>query len=476
MLASKNIFWLSVSRVFSLVLLFVAYASLFRYLGPENSGKYQFILSYVLMFAIISDFGIQQFITKKISENPAQKKEYFQEFLRFELFLCILLFSSLLGLAYFRGFESNILYGIAIAGLGMCLNTMCYPFLAVMSAEQDLKKVALINFVNSLVNVSIIFLAIYFKQGIVFLSSVQLVFGVIDLILYRIFIKKHLPFLEVSQIFKSFSFKTVKSILKNGWPFVLLVGFSAVYNRIDVIILAKFLDYIQVGFYTAAYKFFDLLSFFPAVVSHTLFPVFAASMSKGLMPKVREDLEKFLRLMLALALPLAVGGCILAKPLIVLVAGNEFEPGARVLSVIIWAIAILFIYIPLNSLIISQLTKKAALITGINVLVNIIGNIILIPKFGILAAAIMTVVSELIQGIFYFIFVKSKITDFVFFAFAIKPLAASLIMGAVIWQVRDLNVLISLTTGAIVYLIILLISGFLKKDDFLFVRQLFQQS
>jgi O-antigen/teichoic acid export membrane protein len=63
--ASKNIFWLSVSRVAALVLLFLAYAQLFRYLGPHSSGQYQFVLSFVTIFGIIVDFGIQQYIIKK---------------------------------------------------------------------------------------------------------------------------------------------------------------------------------------------------------------------------------------------------------------------------------------------------------------------------------------------------------------------------------------------------------------------------
>jgi O-antigen/teichoic acid export membrane protein len=66
---SKNIFWLTLSRVASLLLLAVAYFALFRYLKPFGSGQYQFVLSYVLLFSTVVDFGIQQFITKKISET-----------------------------------------------------------------------------------------------------------------------------------------------------------------------------------------------------------------------------------------------------------------------------------------------------------------------------------------------------------------------------------------------------------------------
>jgi len=470
---SKNIFWLSISRVLALVLLFIAYTQLFRYLGPYDSGQYQFVLSYVLIFAIISDFGIQQFITKKMSEDPENTKKYFQNFLGFEILLSLCLYAVLLLIAYLKGFGPEVFGGIAIAGLGMAANALTFPFLSVMTAKQDLRKVALINFINSLVNVAIIFLAIFFKKHIVFLASVQLVFGVIDLVLYGYFVKRYLPSPGIFESIKKLDARLVFGILKSAWPFVLLVGFSAVYNRIDVLLISQFLNFTQTGLYTAAYKFFDLLSFFPALVSHVLFPVFASLMAKQALAEVRQNLEKYLRLMLAAALPLAAGGAVLAKPLIVLVAGPEFASAAPVLSVLVWAIAVLFVYIPVNSLVISQLTKKAAAITGINVAVNIIGNIILIPRYGIMAAAVMTVISESIQGIFYFYFVKSRVTKFAFLKNFWQPALAAFLMAVVLWPLKEKALILTLPVGAAVYALALLVSGFVKREDIVLAKKIF---
>ena len=99
---SKNIFWLTASRVAALVLLAAAYFLLFRYLKPFGSGQYQFVLSYVLLFSTVVDFGIQQFITKKISEDPANTKVYFQEFFSFETVVALLLYVLLMVIAYFQ--------------------------------------------------------------------------------------------------------------------------------------------------------------------------------------------------------------------------------------------------------------------------------------------------------------------------------------------------------------------------------------
>lgn len=468
--AFKNIFWLSASRGLALVFLFLAYAQLFRYLGPFGSGQYQFVLSYVLIFSTVVDFGVQQFMTKRMSEDEPGTRKYFHNFLAFETVAALLLYALLLGIAHFRGYEPVVFKAVAVTGLGMVANALCYPFLAVMTARQDLKKVALINFLNSLVNISIIFLAIWLKKYIVFLASIQAVFGIMDLILYRIFVSKHLPKPRIFAVFENFDFSVIVHILKSAWPFALLVGFSAIYNRIDVIIITKLLDYTQAGLYTAAYKFFDILNFFPASVSHVLFPVLAALMAKNLISEVKMTLEKYLKLMIAVALPVAAGGTVLSKQLMLLIAGRDFAASAPVLSILIWSIAILFIYIPVNSLIISQLTKKAMVVTGLNVAINIIGNIILIPIYGIKGAAIMTVVSEAVQGVFYFYFVRKNITEFKFLSLLWKPALASAVMGLAVWQVRELNLIASVTIGGGVYVAILLLTRFISKDDLYSIR------
>ncbi len=463
---SKNIFWLTISRVFAIVILAIAYFSLFRYLEPYGSGQYQFVLSYVLLFSTVVDFGIQQYITKKISEEPENAKMYFQNFFTFEAIASISLYILLMTIAYFQNYEAVVFQAIAITGLGMVVNALTYPFLAIMAAFQDLRKVALINFLNSLVNVTVIFSAIFFHKYIVFLASVQLIFGIMDIVLYRIFITKHLPNPEVLKSILKFNMRLILDILKKGWPFALLVGFSAIYNRIDVLIIASFQGFIETGLYTAAYKVFDLLGFFPSVVSFTLFPFFAGLMAKQAIAEVKFNLEKYLKIMIVAALPMAVGGSILSIKIINIVAGGGYVSAAPVLSILIWAPAILFIYIPVNSLVISQLTKKALIVTGLNVLVNTIGNIILIPIYGIKAAAVMTVVSEFIQGTFYFYFVHKNITNFNFLPLFLKPLLASLTMGLFLWPIKNQALLISLPVGALVYFLMLVFTGFLTKTDY----------
>ncbi len=464
--------WLTISRIISLVLLFLAYAFLTRYLGAYQFGQFQFILSYVTLFGVVIDFGIQQYIIKKISEQPEHAKKFFHNFLAIEVVLALVVYTAMVTVAKINGYEPLVVKAIMIAGIGAAIHGLTYPFLAVITAFYDLKKAAFLNFLASLINVIIICITIYFKLSILFLVTQQLIYASVAVILYYHFVQKFIGKPEVLKGMRLLDWQLVRKIFKAAFPFALLVGFSTLYNRIDVVLITKYLGYAETGLYTAAYKFFDLLAFFPAVVSHSLYPVFASLMAQHNVREIKLTMERYLRFMVAVALPIAVGGMLLARPIITLLAGDQFAGAAPVLAVLVWAPAILFIYIVVNSLVISQLTKFAMFITAGNVVLNIIGNIILLPRVGIIGAAAMTVASELVQGIFYFYFVRKKITHFKFFSNTWKPIIASALMGGVVWLVRDMQLFIVIAIGIVVYTIVLFLFQFFSKEDIMFARRL----
>jgi O-antigen/teichoic acid export membrane protein len=468
--ASKNIFWLSISRVSAAVLVLFAYTQLLRYLGPDSFGKYQVVLSYITIFGVVVDFGLQQYIIKKISENKDSAKKFFHNFLAAEVILALFIYAVLVGIAWLKYPDPEKFYGIVVAGVGMAIAGITYPFLSVLSAYYDLKKVALINFVASVVNVSVIFSAILFHKHIVWLAMNQVIASALALILYYHFVKKYIPEPQVMKAVRSLDVALMKKMFLAAFPFALLVGFSTIYNRIDILLIDTFLGDRYAGLYGAAYRFFDFIGFFPAVISHSLYPVFASLMAEGKLSLVRQTIEKYLRFLLALAIPMGVGGTLLAKPIIILFAGQRYAEAAPVLAILVWAPAILFIYIIANSLVISQLTKFAVVITGVNVLINVVGNSLLLPYYGIKGAAIMTLVSEFLQGIFYFYFIRKKITSFRFFGFVWRPLIASAIMAAaILWIGRD-ALIWPLLSGTLIYGLVLWLLGFFSKDDTTFVK------
>ncbi len=494
---SKNIFWLSISRVAGLVLLFFAYTQLFRYLGPFGTGQYQFVLSLVAIFGVIIDLGISQYVTKQIAEDQTSALRYFYNFIIAEVVLSLLMYALMVLFVFARGYEPAVQRAVAVAGAGLFLYGLTVPFLTVLSGFQELRKVAINNFVASLINVAVILSAIYFHYGIVYLAINQTVSSFVSLLLYCAHVKRLIPALRIRDAFTYFDFDLLRKILWAATPFALLVSFSTIYNRVDVVIITHLRGYEDTGLYTTAYKLVDLANFFPAVVSHSLYPALAALMAKGALLDVRATLEKYMRFMIAIALPVGVGGTLLSRQVILLLTSGDvrFLPSAPVLAILVWAIVILFIYITANSLVISQLTKWAVAVTGVNVVINILGNIILVPVYGIRGAAIMTVVSELLQGIFYFYFIWKNITHFKLISQFIKPLIASLVMGVVLYFTRDFTLVAAPLEASTKYLLPLLVNvaavgvmgmagyvctlfllKFFVQEDIIFIRKLFKSN
>ncbi|MHB8871635.1 MAG: flippase [Candidatus Doudnabacteria bacterium] len=469
---TRNILSLVFSRVLAAALVFVGYASMFRYLGTYSSGQYQFVLSYVLLFSVVVDFGIQQLVIKKVSENREEGKKYLGHFFAVEFVLALGIWIVLSGIAIFAGYDQLVRNGIFVAGFGMFLNALTIPHKSILSAHEDMHHIAIINFFDSVINVAVIFSAIFLGKSVVFLSLVQVFNGLMHVLAYKYLIRRYVPKPELFNFLKSLDFSLIKKMMTAALPFGMLVGFSVVYNKIDIIILTHFRGYAETGLYTAAYKFVDLLAFIPAVVSSSLYPFISARLASEDKETISSSLQKYTRMMLALAIPLMVGGVILAKKLIVVVGGSDFFGGYVALQILVLASGILFIYAAVNSVMVNQLTKIAVKVTFINIFLNVLGNIIFIPIYGLKAAAVMTVVSELTQASLYFYFVRKKIVSFKFFRYIWQPLFSALLMGMVLWPLRYMSLGITLPVGLIVYFVVLSASGFVKKEDFLFISNL----
>ncbi len=470
---ARNVFSLAVSKFVAIFLVLVGYAAVSRYLGVYRFGQYQFVLSYVTLFSVVVDFGIQQLVIKKISEQKELGKKYLGNFFAIEVILAFFVYMILALVAIVNHYDPIVRDAIFLAGLGMFLNAITIPFTAVISAYEDMHILAVVNFLDSVINVGVMFYTIITRGSIIPLASVTLLMGIMHLIVYRRVIRKYVPKPELFKHLRELDFSLVKNMLRLALPFGMLVGFSAIYNRIDVIILAHLKGYAETGLYTNAYKFMDLLAFFPAVVSSSLYPFISAESFQTNFASLKPALENYTRYMIALAAPIALGGVVLAPKLILLIGGAQFYPAFKALQIIVFASAVLFIYSAVNSVMISQMTRRAGLITLANIFINSIGNFLLIPHFGFVAAAVMTLVSELIQASLYFYFVQTRVVAFPVWKHFIKPVFCALIMALLLWKIRFFSLALTLPLGILIYAGLIFATGFLKKKDLLTIRTLY---
>lgn len=455
----RNIISLLLSRIVTAVILFLVYTRLIQYLGPEVAGQYGLLAGYLTVFAFFVDLGMQQLVIKKVSENREEAGKYLTNYFGIQ-FLLGFIFMLLMDIIVINAnYPLLVKQSLFITAFSLLLSSLTMPFMAIINAFQRLSIIARVNFVNSLINAVMMVLAIVFRKNIFFLAFIPGIISAFDILVYSYIVRK--KFVHFRFTFDKVFFKQL--LIWNA-PFMLLTIFS-IYNRVDTLILPHLRSFTENGYYTAVYKFWDTLAFLPAVVAAALYPYFAEKVNRGEMDEVRKVLEIYTRYMIAAAVPLTVGAYLLASKLTLAFFGSDFAPAAPALWLLVAAVSVLFVYVPVNSIIISQKTKIATIITGCTLVFNVALNLILIPKYGFVVAALITLASEILQLIGYTTVVQRQIVNFEYFSSFTKPILAGVVMGAVVYFLRDQNLWLLIALGGLVYGVALVSMRFFHHED-----------
>jgi len=455
----RNIISLVISRALAAVILFLIYTRLIQYLGPNAAGEYGLLSAYLTVFSFFVDLGMQQLVIKKVSENKAEAGKYLVNYFGIQ-FLLGLFFMGIMDVLILTGhYPPVVRNALFLASFGLLLSSLTMPLMAIINSFQRLSIIAKVNFVNSIINGTMMVLAITFRKNIFFLAFIPGIVSLFDIVVYSFLVHK-----KFAKFTFQIDFKFWKQMFVWNMPFMLLTIFS-IYNRIDTLILPHLRGFTENGYYTAVYKFWDTLAFLPAVVAASLYPFFAEALARGERQSVTHVLETYTRYMIAVGVPLTVGAFLLSNRLTLAFYGAAFAPAAPALWLLVAAVSVLIIYAPVNSLIVSQMTKTATKITGINLVFNLGLNLLLIPKYGFVAAAVITLCSEIIQWAGYTYFVNRRILKYKSLPYFTKPIMAAAVMAIIILASKNFNLWIVIITGGIVYGVVLLALRFFKKED-----------
>ncbi len=217
-----------------------------------------------------------------------------------------------------------------------------------------------------------------------------------------------------------------------------------------------------VGLYGAAYTIVFGLLLIPAVFCETLYPLLS-SMYKTKPKAFQESFNLSFKYLWTVLLPISIGGVLLSPLLINAIYGPNFE-GSRVPFSILMAT---FSFIGLSYLfdhVLVSMNKEKIVIRNflIGVIINVMFNIFLIPKFGVSGAAIATFVSTLLISILGILSISKElhISLSIF-----KPMISSTIMGLTIWFLIPYGLFSALGLGILVYgLVLMIVKHFSARD------------
>jgi len=243
-----------------------------------------------------------------------------------------------------------------------------------------------------------------------------------------------------------------RSMLRESFPLMLNHLLATLFFKIDVPLLQSLQGSTVVGLYGAAYKWVDALNIVPAYSTIALFPVMSRQADED-KSKLLKSYRIGIRLLVALALPLAAITTFIAPGLMLILGGNEYLPHSAIaLQIMIWSIPFGWINSITNYALIaagqqSKLTRAFVIGLGFNV----VANLILIPRYSYVAAALVTILSELVEGLAFYFYLEKALGPVLWIRMLWKLFVSAAAMFAAMWALWPIVGVGAIGIGLIVY-------------------------
>ncbi len=397
--------WMFSMKILSMVISFIATLYIARNLGPLNFGQLSYATSFVGVFSFIASLGIDSVLFRELIKYPDRRKEFLGSAFTIKM---VAGFIGAILVAIFATFwatddVSRILI-LIIAGTYIFnpFQIISYEF----QAQVKSKYPSIISFAITLIlNVLKIFI-IFSGKGVIYLALILL----LEPVLYAIFYWLAYKF-NIKQKISEWRFdKSVAFILlKDSWPLIFTSVFALIYSEIDQILIKNMIDAHAVGVYDSAVRVAEVWNFIPNLIMLSIFPAIinAKITSKEIYVN---RLKKLSLVLIGLACSIAIITTFTAPFMIKILYGSAFMGGVIILQIYIWSLIGTFLGNLISNYLIAENYRKISFFVNlIPMIINVLLDLIWIPKYGIIGPAYATLIAYSLFPVILLFFKQTRV-------------------------------------------------------------------
>ncbi len=413
-----------------------------RYLGGENFGVYNLIFSFIGFFAIISKFGMDDILVRDIARDKGRAAILLGNAIVMKSCLTLLAIMACIASVWMLHYPLPTAKLITVTSVYLAFLTFSQMYETIFKANLAMEYPTGVNVFGGLLLSGLIFVGILLKMSLTYFVLV-FAFYLIPGLIFLIYISGKLvrPDFRVD-------LKVWRYLFRESWPLIMMSLFVITNNRIDVLFLSKMRTELDIGYYAAAYRLTEALGVIPMAVSVSVYPLLSQyyHSQRDSFHRVYQFSMKYI---IILAVPLAIGGTILAAPIIDFLYGSKYAPSAGALAILCVTEATIFIsYIQTQGFIAINRQKINTLIMGLMTILSVGFNIALIPRFNFIGSSITTLISQGFGLMLGFYFMNKFVGDLKFTLWPV--LLSGVLMGLGIYWI-DLQVIARIAIGIVIY-------------------------
>lgn len=476
-----------VSIVFILSLVSAGLAYAFRLLMAykltvDQYGLFYGVFAFFSLFLIIVDMGFTQAVSKFVISLKLKKKftlinqlisntYALQTVISLAIFALVLIFSSVLSKYYFKTNTSLLLL---IMGIWFITAPIPGVFSIIFSSYQNFKVIGIMDTFKSLIVflLTVIFFYFNFEIYAPFIAYASL--HILAFIFFYPIAKRTFVQFNFNPFTKFFT-KKVKEIFVYGLFITISNLLWYVMTTTDTIMLTGLRSLEEVGYYQVAIPLAFILFYIINAVNTVVYPMSSELYEQKKIKMLSEGIGLIYKYFMVLILPLAIVMLFYPDLVIRLTFSAKYVAAAGALRIL--SISAIFSSLTLvNNTILTAtgFPKKVSKVMIITAIVNIILNAILIYYFGIVGAAIATMISFIIALVLSLIILKQTIPVKIPIYSWIKSVGCAAIFFLSVWFLKntlDMNIwvetIITIFISMLLYIMFIFIFRVLKISEIL---------
>ena len=413
---ARNAIWLYGAEILVRLLLAALIVIVARMLGPAETGKYVFVASISTIAGSVSDFGSTQYFIRAAAHTDASRRSsLFWLVMAFRMALTACVTVAMVGYAWWTP-DSETRRLLVLTAVALPIGAAPGVVTAALRAQQRMAFEAVGKVLVASVTLVVGGVLVAAGLGVTSLGGAGIVAALFGAAYYAVVARRNVEVGRPGGV----SALRIRTVIVGAWPYLSTSLLVVAYSRLDVLLLQQLMGPSAVGEYGVAVRVMEVLFVIPSVLGAAVFPAIAKNLFQRPAEVVRQSMRA-MRVLIAVGLSIALIGTATGQTLFPLVFGSAFGGSVTVFRILVWTAVPVFASIITSSIIAASARPIInTYLAGLMVVVCLVGNIILIPRYGVDGAALVRLVTETI----------GLAGGFVYIAFAFPRRDASSLMEA----------------------------------------------
>lgn len=389
-----NVFWAILGKIVNMLGALFVGILVARYLGPTSYGLMNYVISYVAIFSVFATFGLDYIEIRELSRDHGLKDVILGTSFRLRLLFATI--AEILIVIFIWITNADFFTSAMILLYSLSLYTGCFSiirnyFTSIVKNEYVVKSEITRTIIGSVIKIVLLWI----KAPVEFFIAASLFDTFLVSSGYVLAYNKLVGKIRDWKYKKQY----VPFLLRESFPLLLSGAAVVIYQRIDQVMIGNMIDHQSVGYFATAGKFLDLIMFLPIVLTQTVTPIVIRTREMGTNEEYEVKKKQLVGIVTWVSIILAVVVSFLSYWLIRYTFGVLYLPAVPVLQIMAWKTLGMALSSSAGQVIIMEGIQKWA------VLKNLLGciccialNYVLLPVYGIIGAAWVTIITTLTAG------------------------------------------------------------------------------